>query len=51
MLCDRVAKGELTENSQALRNHLWATVIAQLAIDQPSYSAYRKVVGAAAISS
>jgi len=50
LLCDRIASGELTEESAPLRRHLWATVTAQLAVDQPSYSAYIRAVSLAAQS-
>ena len=39
-LCDRIAAGELTLDDPALREHLRATAIDRLAIDQPTYSAY-----------
>jgi hypothetical protein len=39
-LCDKVASGAITLNETALRDHLRATAIDRLAIDQPSYSAY-----------
>jgi hypothetical protein len=44
-LCDLIESGQLTAGSRELRNHLWATVLAQLAVDQPSYSTYRKALG------
>jgi hypothetical protein len=40
-LCQRIAAGELDESSPDLREHLWSTVLGQLAIDQPRYCAYR----------
>jgi hypothetical protein len=40
LLCDKIAAGEITLDQPALREHLRATAIARLAIDQPSYSAY-----------
>ena len=50
-LCDRIAAGQLQDSSKALRDHLWATVLAQLAVDQPSYSTYRKALDANKTSS
>jgi hypothetical protein len=41
-LCQRIAAGELDESSPVLREHLWLTVMAQLQIDQPGYSTYRR---------
>jgi len=39
-LCERIARGELTLAEPALGEHLRATTIDRLAIDQPTYSAY-----------
>ena len=39
-LCERIARGELTLAELALGEHLRATAIDRLAIDQPTYSAY-----------
>jgi len=39
-LCERIAGGELTLAELALGEHLRATAIDRLAIDQPTYSAY-----------
>ena len=39
-LCERIARGELTLAEPALGEHLRATAIDRLAIDQPTYSAY-----------
>jgi hypothetical protein len=39
-LCDKIAAGEITLDQPALRDHLRATAIDRLAIDQPNYSAY-----------
>lgn len=40
-LCEKIASGAMTLDQPALRQHLRATAIDRLAIDQPSYSAYR----------
>jgi uncharacterized protein DUF6285 len=40
-LREKIAAGELTLDQPALREHLRATAIDRLAIDQPTYSAYR----------
>jgi uncharacterized protein DUF6285 len=39
-LCEKIARGELTLAEPALGEHLRATTIDRLAIDQPTYSAY-----------
>jgi hypothetical protein len=41
-LCRRVRAGEVAADSPGLRAHLWETTLAKVAIDQPSYAAYRK---------
>ena len=40
LLCDKIAAREITLDQPALREHLRATTIDRLAIDQPNYSAY-----------
>jgi hypothetical protein len=37
-LCARIAQGD---SSAALIDHLWQTTLEKLAVDQPSYAAYR----------
>jgi len=39
-LCGKIAAGELTLEEPALCDHLRATAMERMAIDQPSYSAY-----------
>jgi hypothetical protein len=39
-LCRKIASGELTLEQPALREHLRATAMERMAVDQPSYSAY-----------
>lgn len=43
-LCSRIADDEFTENIPELHAHLWATIVGQLEIDQPTYSTYREVI-------
>lgn len=43
-LCEKIARGEMTLDHPGLREHLRATAIDRLAIDQPTYSAYRAAV-------
>ena len=39
-LCARIADATLTADDPRLRDHLWATTLAKLAVDQPTYAAY-----------
>jgi len=43
-LCDRIRNGSLTLSSPGLAAHLRATTMEKLAIDQPSYAAYRRAL-------
>jgi len=47
-LCEKIARGDLTLDDPALRTHLRATTIDRLAIDQPTYSAYRAATAGSA---
>jgi hypothetical protein len=40
-LSERIAAGEADLNTPGLADHLWATTLAKLAVDQPTYAAYR----------
>jgi hypothetical protein len=40
-LSRRIATGEIETSSPALIEHLWATTMAKLAVDQPTYASYR----------
>jgi len=40
-LADQIAAGVLDLSSPGLKDHLWATTLAKLAVDQPTYAAYR----------
>lgn len=42
LLCERIRTGALDAASPGLMEHLRATALEKLAVDQPSYSAYRK---------
>ena len=46
-LCARISSGELTLETEGLREHLWVTTLAKLAIDQPKYSGYRRALAEA----
>jgi hypothetical protein len=43
-LARRIRAGDIDDQSPALREHLWASVLAKLAIDQPSYAPYRRAL-------
>lgn len=44
-LCAAIANGTLTpENAPALVEHLWATTAGNLAVDQPDYATYRRLL-------
>ena len=40
-LADQIAAGTLDLTTPGLKDHLWATTLAKLAVDQPTYAAYR----------
>jgi hypothetical protein len=40
-LARRIRDGELTLETPGLSEHLWATTLAKLAVDQPTYGGYR----------
>ena len=44
-LCEKIARGDIMLDQPALREHLRATIIDRLAIDQPTYSAYLAAIG------
>jgi hypothetical protein len=36
--------GTLTENTPGLKDHLWASTLAKMAIDQPGYASYQRAL-------
>jgi len=40
-LSRRIASGEADLETPGLADHLWATTLAKMAVDQPTYAAYR----------
>ena len=40
-LCRRIESGAVDLTTPGLKDHLWATTMAKLAVDQPTYAAYR----------
>ena len=43
-LCRAIRAGEITVDTPGLLEHLRATTLAKLAVDQPSYSGYRRAL-------
>lgn len=43
-LCQRIAAGDLTLQTAGLAEHLWSTTLDKLAIDQPNYATYLRVL-------
>ena len=41
-LCRRIADGSIAASDERLLGHLWATTMEKLAVDQPSYAAFRE---------
>jgi hypothetical protein len=46
LLSRRIATGEIGLATPGLAEHLWATTLAKVAIDQPTYASYRRETGA-----
>jgi hypothetical protein len=42
----RITHGELDLSSPGLKQHLWASVMAKLAVDQPRYASYQRALSA-----
>ena len=40
-LADKIAAGDIDLATPGLKDHLWAVTLAKLAVDQPTYAAYR----------
>ena len=47
-LAERIASGALDASSPGLTEHLWRTTLAKLAVDQPGYDTYRRLLAAEA---
>ena len=45
LLSSRIAAGEINLQTPGLAAHLWATTLAKVAIDQPTYASYRRETG------
>lgn len=48
LLCQRIAAGSLDLDTPALVEHLWATTLAKVAVDQPTYAPYQRELLASA---
>lgn len=44
-LAERIAKGEVNLATPGLADHLWATTMDKLAVDQPNYASYKRELG------
>ncbi|MEY9183326.1 hypothetical protein ABIG06_004905 [Bradyrhizobium sp. USDA 326] len=42
VLAERIARGEVDLATPGLAEHLWATTMDKLAVDQPNYASYRR---------
>jgi len=42
-LCAAIENGSIGAATPGLAQHLWATTLAKLAVDQPNYAAYRRL--------
>jgi hypothetical protein len=47
LLCERIAAGTIGLHTPGLAEHLWATTLDKLAVDQPGYESYRREAAAA----
>jgi hypothetical protein len=43
-LCERIAAGAVAPSDAKLIEHLWATTLDTLAVDQPNYATYRRAL-------
>jgi len=45
VLAERIANGEVDLATPGLAEHLWATTMDKLAVDQPNYASYKRELG------
>jgi len=45
LLSRRIAAGEVSLQTPGVAEHLWATTLAKVAVDQPAYASYRRETG------
>jgi len=43
-LCEGIASGDITLDTPGLAEHLWQLTLARVAIDQPGYATYRRIL-------
>jgi hypothetical protein len=43
-LATRIREGQIGADTPGLMDHLWATTMAKMAIDQPSYASYQREI-------
>lgn len=43
-LAERIAQGDVDLDTPGVREHLWQTTLAKLAVDQPNYAAYKREI-------
>ena len=43
-LADRIAQGDVDLDTPGVKEHLWRTTLAKLAVDQPNYAAYKREI-------
>jgi len=41
-LAERIAAGDVDLDTPGVKEHLWQTTLAKLAVDQPNYAAYKR---------
>ena len=44
-LAERIARGDIDLATPGLAEHLWATTMDKLAVDQPNYASYKRELG------
>jgi len=44
-LAGRIASGKFDLTTPGLKDHLWRTTLAKLAVDQPNYASYKRETG------
>lgn len=48
-LCKAIRSGELQGSDPVLRDHLWKTTMTKIAVDNPRYASYQKVLSDSAV--
>jgi hypothetical protein len=49
-LASRIHEGQVGADTPGLMDHLWATTLAKMAIDQPSYASYKREIELRAVN-